>query len=297
MNAEILETYLNLVKTRSFTKTAELMFISQSAVSNRLASLENELQLRLVERSPGQKGIQLTQKGAEFTEYAKQYLELDHSIQDWRNGNTIEVLKVASVISLTDYILNGFYTQLLRKREMSVVMSTHWTDRIIAMLENREADIGITPRVFYSKSIEAIPLFDEPLYLVSNTEVSDYSDQVSTSQLRRTDEIYFDWGVNYVEWHDKEMNSLDPPLVVTDTPGIISNMLCIPNSFSIIPASIFEYVKNEKLKLSHIYPEPPNRTCYLLKLKEPQANKRDTIFRFEDELRHFIRQIPHIIPR
>ena len=54
MNLEILETYVNVVKTRSFTKTAESMFISQSAVSNRLAKLESELNVKLVERRPGQ---------------------------------------------------------------------------------------------------------------------------------------------------------------------------------------------------------------------------------------------------
>ena len=43
MNDEALETNLNIVKTHSLTKTAENMFISQSAVSNRLISLEKEL--------------------------------------------------------------------------------------------------------------------------------------------------------------------------------------------------------------------------------------------------------------
>lgn len=56
MNDEALETYLNIVKTHSLTKTAENMFISQSAVSNRLISLEKELNVKLIDRSPGQKG-------------------------------------------------------------------------------------------------------------------------------------------------------------------------------------------------------------------------------------------------
>ena len=46
MNDEVLETYLNIVKTHRLTKTAENMFISQSAVSNRLISLEKELMKR-----------------------------------------------------------------------------------------------------------------------------------------------------------------------------------------------------------------------------------------------------------
>ena len=68
MNDEALETYLNIIKTHSLTKTAENMFISQSAVSNRLISLEKELNVKLIDRSPGQKGVVLTQKGEEFVE-------------------------------------------------------------------------------------------------------------------------------------------------------------------------------------------------------------------------------------
>ena len=107
MNDEVLETYLNIVKTHSLTKTAENMFISQSAVSNRLISLEKELNVKLIERSPGQKGILLTQKGEEFVEFAKRHQELNRQIQDWSRGDVTEVLRVASVISLTDYFHAG----------------------------------------------------------------------------------------------------------------------------------------------------------------------------------------------
>ena len=73
------------------------MFISQSAVSNRLISLEKELNVKLIERSPGQKGILLTQKGEEFVQFAKRHQELNRQIQDWSRGDVTEVLRVASV--------------------------------------------------------------------------------------------------------------------------------------------------------------------------------------------------------
>lgn len=157
MNNEMLETYLNIVKTHSLTKTAEYMFISQSAVSNRLSNLENELNVKLVVRSPGQKGICLTQKGVEFTEFAKRYLELGQQIRDWSSGSTREVLKLGSVISLNDYIFKGFYAQLLRQRRIALSLSTHWTDQIITMLENREIDIGITPPRVLRRDAGCVP--------------------------------------------------------------------------------------------------------------------------------------------
>lgn len=295
MNNEMLETYLNIVKTHSLTKTAEYMFISQSAVSNRLSNLENELNVKLVVRSPGQKGICLTQKGVEFTEFAKRYLELGQQIRDWSSGSTREVLKLGSVISLNDYIFKGFYAQLLRQRRIALSLSTHWTDQIITMLENREIDIGITPRVFYAATLDVSPIFEEPLYLVSNRTVSCYPDRVDPTQLKRADEIYFDWGHRFVEWHDQQMAPTEPPLMVTDTTTIIAELLHIPGTFSIIPRSIFKQLNDPELKLSAIDPEPPHRACFLLKLKEQRSQKQELIRHFEEELRQYIREQADII--
>ena len=293
MNDEVLETYLNIVKTHSLTKTAENMFISQSAVSNRLISLEKELNVKLIERSPGQKGILLTQKGEEFVEFAKRHQELNRQIQDWSRGDVTEVLRVASVISLTDYV-KGFYRELLGKGKLSITLATHWTDRIISMLENRETDIGITPRVFYSKAVEAVPIFQESLYLVSSRSVSSYPDSIDAKTLKRAHEIYFDWGPNFVEWHESQMNPLELPLMVTDTTELLPELLRIPDSFCIIPACIFKNFHDPDLKLSMITPEPPPRICYLLKLKEPHSQKQELVRQFEQKFKEYVRKLEDV---
>ena len=43
MNLAEIETFLTIVNTKSITKTADLLFLSQPTVSHRLTSLENEL--------------------------------------------------------------------------------------------------------------------------------------------------------------------------------------------------------------------------------------------------------------
>lgn len=294
MNDEILETYLNIVKTYSLTKTAENMFISQSAVSNRLLSLEKELNVKLIERSPGQRGINLTQKGEEFIEFAERHQELNRQIKDWSRGDVPEVLRVSSVISLTDYV-KGFYRELLGTGKISITLATHWTDRIISMLKNRETDIGITPRVFYSKVVEAVPIFYERLYLVSNRNVSDYPECVDPKTLTRSKEIYFDWGISFVEWHENQMNPLELPLMVTDTTELIPELLRIPGSFSIIPSCIYDNYCDPNLKLSRIVPEPPPRVCYLLKLKEHHSPKWKLIEQFEKEFKEYVKRLGGVL--
>ena len=55
MNLAEIETFLTIVNTKSITKTADLLFLSQPTVSHRLTSLENELGFSLVIRNKGHK--------------------------------------------------------------------------------------------------------------------------------------------------------------------------------------------------------------------------------------------------
>ena len=108
MNDEALETYLNIIKTHSLTKTAENMFISQSAVSNRLISLEKELNVKLIDRSPGQKGVVLTQKGEEFVE--DYLITPDSEYKDLFKAD------------YSDYIERSIYPDLLKELLTSVYL-------------------------------------------------------------------------------------------------------------------------------------------------------------------------------
>ena len=53
MNLAEIETFLTIVNTKSITRTADLLFLSQPTVSHRLTSLENELGFPLVIRQKG----------------------------------------------------------------------------------------------------------------------------------------------------------------------------------------------------------------------------------------------------
>lgn len=55
-----IEAFLNIVKYGSITKAAEVLYISQPALSRRIKSLENELQYELFIRQKGIRNIILT---------------------------------------------------------------------------------------------------------------------------------------------------------------------------------------------------------------------------------------------
>jgi DNA-binding transcriptional LysR family regulator len=74
MDTQTLETFIALADTKSFTKTANRLFVAQSTVTNRINELEKEVKLRLFSRS--NKSVSLTNEGEKFRVYAQKVLDL-----------------------------------------------------------------------------------------------------------------------------------------------------------------------------------------------------------------------------
>ncbi len=53
MNLDVMKTFCDLVDAGSFSKAAEVNFVSQSAVSQQLAKLEQQLGTQLIHRGGG----------------------------------------------------------------------------------------------------------------------------------------------------------------------------------------------------------------------------------------------------
>lgn len=69
MQMELIETFLDLCETLSFTATAERLEVTQSTVSARVTTLEDKLGHRLFRR--GRAGTGLTPEGARFEPHAR----------------------------------------------------------------------------------------------------------------------------------------------------------------------------------------------------------------------------------
>lgn len=69
MQIALIDTFLDLIETRSFNQTAERLGITQSTVSGRLVALEQDLGARLFTRSRA--GTQLTTEGLKFEPHAR----------------------------------------------------------------------------------------------------------------------------------------------------------------------------------------------------------------------------------
>ena len=96
-----LDAFLTIAKTQNFSKAAEILHVTQSALSHRIASLEEELDAPLFIREKA--GIKLTELGGELLRYVqlKNSLEEEFISKIKATGSTLKgVLRIGAYASI-----------------------------------------------------------------------------------------------------------------------------------------------------------------------------------------------------
>ncbi|MGD9568444.1 MAG: LysR family transcriptional regulator [Sedimentibacter sp.] len=297
MNFFGIEAFLTIIETQSLSKAAEKLFLSQSTITHRLNSLEDELDVKLVKRGQGQRYITLTAKGEEFITIAKRWMSLQKDTDIWRTNEPKLTLSIGLVDSLSSYVFPPLFKNITElETELSLKISSHWSITICKLLESYEIDIGIVSRLIKSESIIAEPIFNEQMVLVSSSSYSNFGDVVHPKELEKRKELKLDWGENFQLWHDTWWDPLIPIDIIVDTSGLIFNLIDIPGSWAIVPLSVAHHFGNTMpIRISKLVDPPPERTLYKIKNRFTKPSRRESLRIFEDYLQDFIKNNPYLI--
>ncbi|MFB1047578.1 LysR family transcriptional regulator [Streptomyces chrestomyceticus] len=139
-----LELLLAVARLGSLGRAARERGISQPAASSRLRSMERQLGVALVERSP--RGSRLTDAGALVTDWARRVVEaaeaFDAGAQALR-GRRDSRLRVAASMTIAEYLLPGWLIALRAQRPDTAVSLLAGNSAAVAeRLLAGEADLG-----------------------------------------------------------------------------------------------------------------------------------------------------------
>lgn len=212
----------------SFSKAAEMLGYSQSAVTVQMRLLEEELGCRLFDRM-GRK-INLTAQGERFLEHANQILyEINRTVNDMNAYQELRnPLHVGTIESLCSAkfprLLNRFHGKYPRVN-MRITLDS--PEKLIRMMEHNELDLIYIldmPRwnKDWIKVLEAI----EPIVFVSSIN-SEFADRKNLKLQDILGEPFFltEKNANYRQALDQhlalEARTLKPVLEISDTEFII----------------------------------------------------------------------------
>lgn len=290
MNLAEIETFLTIVNTKSITRTADLLFLSQPTVSHRLTSLENELGFPLVIRQKGHKQVELTAKGTDFIILAERWMSLWKETMELQCNQDSLLLTIGCTDSLNVAVFAPLYDRILNEQtKLDLNIESHHSSELYGLLGEHSIDIGFVYHKLHYKNIITEKIFEEKLYLVQSDQPSIPAPSVHTDELDPSLELFLSWDDNYQIWHDRWLSSASRPHIAADTITLLDRLWKKPGNWMVAPQSvILELSHYRPIFISELKNTPPNRVCYKIKHKYPKSTSKRAVEFFENALDEFL---------
>ena len=176
-----------VARERHFGKAAEACCVSQPTLSVAVKKLEEELDVKLFERSANE--VSVTALGEDIVRQAQSVLEQAANIKEIakRGKNPLTgSLALGVIYTISPYLLPDLVRQMIhRTPEMPLMLQENFTVKLLEMLRTGEIDCAILAEPFPDAGLAIAPLYDEPFLAAvpSNHPLAKQID-VSTEQLK-----------------------------------------------------------------------------------------------------------------
>ena len=196
-----LDAFVAVARHGTARRAAEVLHLSQPALSERIAVLERETGTALFVR--GAKGMVLTPAGRAFLPHAERALE---SVQvGLESARRVELERESEVIigaapQISAYVLPELIARLRRVRpDVRALVRTGHSEDVVSLVADGAADIGLI-RNLNDPRVTARPLFEEVLTLVVRPEHPfAYDERIEVVRLRESVLIMFDRTSSYFD--------------------------------------------------------------------------------------------------
>ena len=183
MNTFQLECFLTVAETLNFAKAAQILNITQPAVTKNIKSLEDELNTRLFRRST--RNVELTEEGKILINDAQIIIRTSRRAKNRFIGTDKELTKFTIGVRLTSHI--KFITEPLREllTEFDNIypqIHVDTTPMLLRELYDEQIDVvfDIENKIISYFNITFMPIFKERIFCVCNEKFPIYNYQSIT---------------------------------------------------------------------------------------------------------------------
>ena len=194
-----LQTFLMVIKEKSFSKASAKLGISQPAVTQQIKFIEDYLDTKIVDRKKN--GIVLTKEGEDLYRIAT---KLEKSI----HNSEKELLKIinkeftfvmGSSFAIGNYVLPNYLGEIKKRIDNEVFMNVDVSCNIIDSLEDRKIDVALIESPVFRDGIIYREWVEDELVVFSN--------QPLKKQLTADDLLEFDWVCRNEDSHTRRLTS------------------------------------------------------------------------------------------
>ncbi len=153
-----------VAREKHFGKAAEACFVSQPTLSVAIKKLEEELELKIFERSANE--VTVTPLGQEIIEQAQSVLEQAAQIKEIAKRGKDPLagtLRLGLIYTIGPYLLPSLVKQVIAQApQMPLMLQENFTVKLLEMLRTGETDCAVLAEPFPETGLAIAPLYDEP---------------------------------------------------------------------------------------------------------------------------------------
>lgn len=279
MDIELLKTFIEVTRTRHFSRAANNLFLTPAAVSARIRQLEQTLGVSLLYRIRG--NIQMTAEGERLLPHAQQ---LVNAWQQAREDVTLKTehsqrLGIGSTGMLWQFglqsLLAGIHRQMpgLELRAESCAQ-----DELIEHLLAQQLDLALTSEQPQQTELCCVKAGQLALVLVSSRR------DTSLRAALAEDYVYVDWGSAFDQLHTRRLGETKG-IIYTDQGNVALDFLRHSGGSAYLPESVL--ITGEllfKVARAPVFTRPIY-ACY-------RANGGDTV-----NIRAVLSLLPEVLPQ
>jgi DNA-binding transcriptional LysR family regulator len=174
MHIETLKVFCDLVDLQSFSLAAERNFVTQSAVSQQIRTLEEKFKRRLLERVRGRREVRLTTAGEVFYREAKNVLDCYAGLNESMRGLVGKIggtVKVATVYSVGLHELPPVVREFMSKFPSAKIdLEYSRTTRVVRDVLNGTVELGVVAFPEPRRGLTIVQMQSDRLVLICAPE-------------------------------------------------------------------------------------------------------------------------------
>lgn len=273
IDLESLKIFRTVVDEGGVVRAATKLNRVQSNVTTRIRQLEAHLGTRLFRREG--RSIRLSTEGHTLLVYADRLLRLaDEAVSQMRTGKPKGIFRLGSLESTAGSrlppILSHYHTLY---PDVVVELATGTTGALITRVLNFEVEAAFVSEPFTAPNLEAQPVFEEQLVLVTSRATRKVS---GPEDLGRSTLIAFTQGCSYRKRIEEWLGSANVmPERILEFASYQAMIACVAagTGFAVVPKSVLEALHATKSIRQHVLPKrfSHNRT-YLVWNGDPSPS-------------------------
>jgi len=176
-----------VAREKHFGRAADACYVSQPTLSVAIKKLEEELDVKIFERSAGE--VSVTPLGESIVRQAQSVLEQAAEIKEIakRGKDPLSgVLTLGVIYTIGPYLLPELVRNSIKQTpQMPLMLQENFTVKLLEMLRTGEIDCAIVAEPFPETGLATAALYDEPfMAAVPNTHPLAQQDSVTTTELK-----------------------------------------------------------------------------------------------------------------